>query len=105
GHAIMQGKLVCSQSSSTRLSRRRFNMKKSRPSPRRILDLQEKEAERVCRFPDSRVYLLTVTSAFVSPATVTALDEFFAPSCQPTMLYWPSGTFSILYSPLLSVFA
>ena len=50
-------------------------------------------------------YLLTVKSALLSPATVTDLDEAFAPSCHATTVYWPSGTFSILYSPLLSVFA
>src|ERR1035438_4029905 len=100
----MQGKLVCSQSSSTRLSRKRFSMKRSTEFSKDFRFVK-KEAERACRFPDSRIYLLTVTSALVSPATVTALDEFFAPSCQPTMLYCPSGTFSILYSPLLSVFA
>lgn len=29
-------------------------------------------------------YLLSVKSALVLPATVTRLDEFFAPSCQAT---------------------
>jgi hypothetical protein len=43
-----------------------------------------------------RAYLLKVRSTVASPETATGLVCFLAPSCQPTMLYWPSGTFSIL---------
>lgn len=51
------------------------------------------------KWPPSRrryFYLLSVRSSLVSPETATGLLWVFAPSCQPTTLYWPSGTFSIL---------
>src|ERR1017187_9268861 len=97
GQAIMQGKLVFSQSLSTFLSTKRCS----------IIGLWvgRREGRQDSTLPPPRIYLLSVKSAEVSPATLTGLDLLFAPSCHAVTVYAPSGTLSILNSPDLSVSA
>ncbi len=81
----MQGKLVFNQSRSTFLSLYRFS-KMAFP----LSSLNGKHSTRRRQGADlaarslSFIYLLTVKSALVSPATVTGLDWFLAPSCHTT---------------------
>jgi len=80
----MQGKLVFNQSRSTFLSLYRFS---KMAVPNVFVEWMHSTrtgTKRDCR--TSIIYLLTVKSALVSPATVTGLVWFLAPSCHMTIV-------------------
>jgi hypothetical protein len=72
----MQGKLVFNQSRSTFLSLYRFS---KMAFPRVFVEGADVAARSFFLY-----YLLVVKSVLVSPATVTGLDWFLAPSCHTT---------------------
>ena len=80
----MKGKLVFNQSRSTFLSLYRFSKMAVPTAFVEWMHSTRTGTKRDCR--TSIDYLLTVKSALVSPATVTGLDWFFAPSCQTIMV-------------------
>src|SRR5712692_1272513 len=89
GQAIMQGKLVFSQSLSTVLLR---NLVRMAPPA-------EKSASRAACAVLLAMDHCSVRSTVVGPPTLIFLDCDFLPSCQAVMVYCPSGTLESVNSP------